>query len=81
MIGRVRVLERVILLRLQDVRDDALELIEQHGGDAWDMMCLDYGDAFKRGKVHVSEYKHMAGKAVKLKPKTERRSWKPPFKI
>ena len=62
--GKVQVQERVVLPRLQDVRDDILELIEQHGGEAWDMMGLDFSDAFKHIKVHKKEQKYLTGKAM-----------------
>ena len=46
--SRVKMPERVILPRLRDARDSILELIAKHGGNAWELMGLDFSDALNK---------------------------------
>ena len=56
--------ERVVLPRLQDARYSILELIEKVEGNDWEIMGLDFSDAFKQIKVAPEERKYLTGKAL-----------------
>ena len=53
-----------MLPRMEDAKNDVLDVVDASGPDDWDMTVLDYRDAFKQIKVHKDERKHLAGKAL-----------------
>ena len=52
---QVRKLERLVLARLTDLREDTLEMSAKAGADNWEAVVLDFADAFKHLKVHGKE--------------------------
>ena len=63
---RVRMAERVVLPRVQDVIDDILGIQSQLGpGESWECLVLDYEDAFKQLRVAECERRHLGDRGMK----------------
>ena len=62
--AQVKTQERVILPRLTDVVDDALDLMEDQSTGQCEFMALDFRHAFKQLAVHPDERRHLGGEAM-----------------
>ena len=60
----VKVLERIVLPRIQDVVRRLLRIILGSGGDDVEMLVLDFTDAFEQLIVAPNERRFLSGKAL-----------------